>query len=199
MLEAKDFSWSISNTEVGLKFWVKFITSIWVRAMYHPEGNPQIKVKILEIEKTLESVSFTYVNRESQNTLHKIYNLAKELTYEIRKQDKQMQIKAYIEDVSKKLILEWWGQWTEDRYLRVSIDQRNYPIVFVEWDTGTNKESSFMALPSSAIEFSNADGGRCYSRFADEEYGYIDTDDKISDQYIHLVQKFDLNYRAVCR
>jgi hypothetical protein len=128
------------------KFWLRFIAGVWMGATHGSE----------EVEAVYRGVlaAVDEINPHDPGEVPRVYSAFKALAEGLIALDRSnpVSLVCKIED-GGKLRLGWDGAWTGGRYLYVSYEPYNHPTVFVEWDTGTGKESTFLSLPSTAEQF----------------------------------------------
>ena len=133
------------------KHWLKFVLDVWQKA------SPNLSELFDEFAKARTVVdAITGTTFDPKDTeLHELHEALSGLVSKILEADHQMYIWCKLDD--GKLRIGWDGQWTAGRYVEVSYEPRNFPIVFVEWDTGTGAESNFLKLPSTAQQYAARD------------------------------------------
>lgn len=181
-----NLSWAtltaVSNEAV--KFWLRYIAGVWMSATH---GSEEDAVESA-YQNALESIGKLRIHDysdPSDGQVQMLYMAFAKLVKELTSIDSNpVDLTCVIEnDHGKNLKLGWSGAWTRGRYVNVTYCPRDYPKVFVQWDTGTGEESRFLSLPSKALQFlENDEKAKIYPlanhyRLACEQLGIIDVTD----------------------
>jgi hypothetical protein len=133
----------------SIRFWLDFVASLWLDATHDScddEGNPP--KAYTELVGLIQGINgdgddLPFLLQEFGNLADALASCCasgNETNSSIRMKDDILQ-------------LGWDGTWTQGRYLYVYYQPTQDIKIRVEWDTATDCESSFMALPSSAEGF----------------------------------------------
>lgn len=132
------------------KFWLKYMAALWMNATHGCEDiqdeYDQLVNSIdgLVADKDLKAVQEGF--QRLQKALDKVSPAGNETCAVI-------EMEKYNLPEGDVLRLEWYGVWTPGRCVSVRYAPGYGQVVVARWDTATNSESSFLALPSSAEDF----------------------------------------------
>lgn len=138
------------------QFWLRHMVGIWTSATHDFEQDMAAQLAYAVTLRAIDRLEGTYLRPEHIDVLFEVFD---RLANTLRSNDSNP-IRVFVEvktTVFRHLVLSWEGSWTAGRYVQLSIEPDNYPEMFLEWDTGTGQESSFLGLPSTAIERQEAD------------------------------------------
>lgn len=148
------FSWArLTACSLGAaKFWLRFIADVWMDATHGSEEVEEVFQTVIDAVEVMEGKTYS---DPAEAEVQGLYEVFKGLADALESLDNNpVNVGCQLgEKVSKKLRLGWYGAWTSGRYLEVSYEPKNWPTVFVEWDTATGEESTFLSLPSTAEQF----------------------------------------------
>lgn len=148
------WGWLSAASLEAVKFWLGFIADVWMGATHGSEEVEEVYQTVLATLGKMEG----YRRTESEvDVLFEAFDALAEALTGLNQNPVDISAHAETGLSGRKMTLGWYGAFTGGRYLMVSYQPMNYPTVFVEWDTGTGEESTFLALPSTAEQFADGD------------------------------------------
>jgi hypothetical protein len=126
----------------GGKYWLQYIAGIWDGASY---WHPADELDVLKNHLEAEGGSLECWYQGLKGVFDAIY------------ENEMFSIDIRLNFDDDVLTAEWHGMWTRGRFLKVTVSELECRV---EWDTATGKESTFLALPSSAVEFFYSKSGK---------------------------------------
>jgi len=121
------------------KYWLEFVLTVWMNATH---GSHEC---MSEYQAALAVIREIKLDDSDLEPLQRVFNELRSALNSLSSNETCTTLK--LDDDT--LRIGWYGTWTPGRYVFVSYGPSYDEKVIAEWDTATDRESTFLNLPSS--------------------------------------------------